>query len=198
MLWVASAHGRSDPELVAAKRLARHGVEVWSLDPASAYFLPQVASSMDSLPVSDMAAWLRAAQETGKQVTVFAVARAAVPVLRAAALLGPAQRSRLCIMLMHPNLYTTAEPLAEPDYLDPGELSGLRIRVLQPRHSAAMPWLSDLLGDLARHGAIVSDVVLENLREGYWAREAPTAFEVAEGSHMDVMLLRQLDTWGCK
>lgn len=198
VLWVASAHGRSDPELVAAKRLARHGVEVWSLDPASAYFLPQIASSMDSLPVSDMAAWLRAAQETGKRVTVFAVARAAVPVLRAAALLGPAQRSRLCIMLMHPNLYTTAEPLAEPDYLDPGELSGLRIRVLQPRHSAAMPWLSDLLGNLARHGAIVSDVVLENLREGYWAREAPTAFEMTESRHMDVMLLRQLDTWGCK
>lgn len=198
LLWVASAHGRSDPELVAAQRLARHGVEVWSLDPASAYFLPQVASSMDMLPAGDMAAWFGAAQGTGKQVTVYAVARAAVPVLRAAALLGPAQRSRLCIMLMHPNLYTTAEPLAEPDYLDPGDLSGVRVRVLQPRHSAALPWLSGLLEDLAQHGAIVSDVVLENLRESYWAREAPTDFEMAESRRMDAMLLRQLDTWGCK
>jgi len=44
----------------------------------------------------------------------------------------------------------------------------------------------------------VSDVVLENLREGYWARETPTDFETAESRHMDSMLLHQLDTWGCK
>ena len=88
--------------------------------------------------------------------------------------------------------------MAEPDYLDPGDLSGVRVRVLQPRHSAALPWLSGLLEDLAQHGAIVSDVVLENLRESYWAREAPTDFEMAESRRMDAMLLRQLDTWGCK
>jgi hypothetical protein len=198
LLWVASERGLSDAELAAAQHLTAYGMEVWSLDPTSAYFLPQVPSSMDALPVNDMTAWFRAAQGTGKRVTVFAVARAGVPVLRAAALLGPAQRSRLCIMLMHPNLYTVAEPLSEPDYLDPGDLSGLRVRVLQPRHSAAMPWLPGLLEQLTRHGAIVSDAVLESLREGYWVREAPTDFEITESRRMDVMLLRQLDTWGCK
>jgi hypothetical protein len=153
---------------------------------------------MDALPVQELAAWLRSAQAGGKQVTVFAVARAAVPVLRAAALLEPAGRARLCVMLMHPNLYTTAEPLDAPTYLDLGDLSGLRVRVLQPRHSAATPWLPGLLDHLARQGASVSDAVLENLREGYWAREAPTDFEIAEGRRMDAMLLRQLELWGCK
>jgi len=198
LLWMASERGRSEPELAAAQQLAAQGVEVWSLDPANAYFLPQVPSSMDALPVRDLAAWLRAAQASGKRVAVVAVARAAVPVLRAAALLEPERRSRLCVMLMHPNLYTTAEPLDEPAYLDLGDLSGLRVRVLQPRRSAATPWLPGLLDHLARHGATVSDAILENLREGYWARETPTDFEIAESRRMDAMLLHQLDTWGCK
>lgn len=198
LLWVASGHGRTAPELAAARQLADRGVAVWSLDPANAYFLPQVPSSMDALPTEDMAAWLRAALASGRQVAVFAVARAAVPVLRAAALLQPEQRSPLCVVLMHPNLYTVTEPLDEPDYLDPGDLSGLRVRVLQPRRSAALPWLPDLAEHLTRHGAVVSDAVLENLRENYWARETPTDFEMAAGRHMDAMLLHQLDIWGCK
>lgn len=198
LLWVASERGRTGPELDAARKLAAQGVEVWSFDPANAYFLPQVPSSMDALPVQELAAWLRSAQAGGKQVTVFAVARAAVPVLRAAALLEPARRAGLCVILMHPNLYTTAEPLDAPTYLDLGDLSGLRVRVLQPRHSAATPWLPGLLDHLVHHGASVSDAVLENLREGYWAREAPTNHEIAEGRRMDAMLLHQLEIWGCK
>jgi hypothetical protein len=44
----------------------------------------------------------------------------------------------------------------------------------------------------------VSDAILDNLREGYWARETPTDFETAESRRMAAMLLNQLDTWGCK
>jgi hypothetical protein len=153
---------------------------------------------MDQVPLQDLADWLRSALAGGKQVTVYAVARAAVPVLRAAAQLEPAQRTRLCVLLMYPNLYTVAEPLAEPDYLDVGALSGLRVRVLQPRRSAATPWLPGLLDHMMLHGATLSREILENLREGFWAREMPTNFEVAESQSMDAMLLRELNAWGCK
>ena len=96
LLWVASERGRAEPEMRAAQKLAEQGVEVWSLDLVNAYFLPQLSSSMDEVPAQDLADWLRAAQAGGKQVVVYTVARAAVPVLRAAALLDPAQRTRLC------------------------------------------------------------------------------------------------------
>lgn len=198
LLWLASERGQAEPEVRAAQRLAEQGMEVWSLDLLSAYFLPQLSSSMDDVPPQDLADWLRAALAGGKQVTVYAVARAAVPLLRAAALLDPAQRSRMCMLLMYPNLYTVAEPLAEPDYLDVGSLSGLRVRVLQPRRSAATPWLPGQLDHLALQGATVGSVILENLREGYWARETPTEFEIAESQRMDAMLLRELNTWGCR
>jgi len=198
LLWVASERGRTEPEVQAAQQLAAQGVEVWSLDLVNAYFLPQLPSSMDAVPVQDLADWLRAAQASGKRVIVVAVARAAAPVLRAAASLEPAERQRLCVMLMHPNLYTVAEPLAAPDYLDLGMLTGLSVRVLQPRRSAATPWLPGLLDHLALHGATVSQGMLENLRESYWARETPTEFEIAESRRMDAMLLRELNAWGCK
>lgn len=198
LLWAASERGRTDPELRAAQLLAAQGVETWSLDFAGAYLLPQLPSSMDEVPLPDMVEWLRAAQAGGKRVVVYAVARAAVPVLRAAAALEPAERQGLCVMLMHPNLYAVAEPLADPDYLDPGNLAGLRVRVLQPRRSAATPWLSGLLDHLAQHGATASHVILENLREGYWARETPSELEIAESRRLDAMLLRELNAWGCK
>ena len=198
LLWVASERGRTEPEMQAAQKLAAQDMEVWSLDLVSAYFLPQLSSSMDTVPLQDMADWLRAAQASGKQVAIYAVGRAAVPVLRAAAQLGPKQRASLCVLLMYPNLYTVAEPLAEPDYLDVGDLASLHVRVLQPRRSAATPWLPGVLDHLTRHGAVVSQEVLENLREGYWARETPTEFEIAESRRMDAMLLRELNDWGCQ
>lgn len=198
LLWMASEHGRSEAELDAARKLATQGVEVWSLDSANAYFLPPLPSSMDALPVADVADWLRAAQASGKQVTVVAVSRAAVPVLRGAALLPPERRKHLCVVLVHPNLYTDVEPMADPDYLPLADLSGLQVRVLQPRRSAATPWLAGLLDHLMLHGADVTDVVLENLRENWWARETPTAFEQAESRRLDALLLRQLTDWGCK
>jgi hypothetical protein len=198
LLWVAAERGRAGPELEAARRLAERGVEVWSLDATSAYFLPQLASSMDAVPAQDLAEWLRAARSTGKQVVVYAVARAAVPVLRAAALLEPGERQALCVLLMYPNLYRAAEALAEPDYLAIGSLAGLPVRVLQPRRSAATPWLPGLSGHLRDQGAVVSSVILENLRESFWARDTPTEFETAEGGRMDAMLVRELNQWGCK
>ena len=99
---------------------------------------------------------------------------------------------------MYPNLYSAAQPLAEPDFLDLGDLAGLSVRVLQPRRSAATPWLPGLLDHLALHGASVSHTILENLREGYWARETPTDFEIVESRRMAALLLRELNEWECK
>lgn len=198
LLWVPSEQGLSEPEQRAAQRLAKQGTEVWLLDLTHTYFLPQLPSSMDAVPQQDLLDWLRAAQANGKDVVLYAVARAAVPVLRAIARLEPEQRTRLCVLLMHPNLYAVTEPLAEPGYLDMGDLSGLRVRLLQPRRSAATPWLPGQLAHLALHGAVVSHVMLENLRETYWARETPTEFEVAESQRMDAMLLREMNAWGCR
>ena len=194
LLWVSSERGRAEPEAVAAKKLARQGVTVWSLDVPGAFFLPQLPSSMDKASPGEVAEWLVAALDTGKQLTVYAVGRAAVPVLRAAALLDAGQRGRMCVLLMYPNLYQSAEALADADYLDTGRLDGLAIRVLQPRRSAATPWLPAQLAHLSALGARVTPVMIENVREGYWARETPTAFEIEQAGQMDKLLMRELES----
>lgn len=198
LLWTGAERGLAEPELAAMRKLAGQGVGVWALDPAGAYFLPQLPSSLDAVPTRDMVDWLGAALASGKQVTVYAVGRAAVPVLRATAQLDAAQRSRLCVMLMYPNLYASAEALADADYLETGRLDGLRIRVLQPRRSAATPWLPGLLDHLTLQGATVSHTMLENLREAFWARETPTDYETAESGRLDTMLLHEMNAEGCK
>jgi len=198
LLWVSAERGRAEPELRAAEKLAAQGVAVWSLDPAGAYFLPQLPSSMDAVPVEDVVDWLRAALAGGKTVTVYAVARAAVPVLRAAARLAPVERARLCMLLMYPNLYASAEARDEIEYLDVGRLDGLRARVLQPRRSAATPWLPLQLEYLAGQGAQVSHVILEDLREGFWARETPMDHEIAESRRLDALLLREMESEACR
>lgn len=198
LLWVSYERGRVAAEARAAEAMAASGMEVWSLDPVSSYFLPQLPRSMDAVPAEDMADWLREALSTGRQVTVYGVARAAVPVLRGLAALEPGERAAICVMLMYPNFYREAEPLAEPEYLDFGPIEGARIRILQPRRSAATPWLEGRMAALQAQGATVSAAILENLRENFWARESPTEFEIAEGRRLDAMLMREMKSWGCR
>jgi hypothetical protein len=194
LLWVSSERGRAEAEITAAQQLVQRGVTVWSLDIPGAYFLPQLPSSMDKAPAADMADWLAAAFDSGKQVTVYAVGRAAVPVLRATARLEAGQRSRMCVLLMYPNLYESAEALADAGYLDTGRLDGLTIRLIQPRRSAATPWLPAQVAHLSQLGARVSPLILENLREGFWTRETPTVFEIEQAQKLDGLILQELES----
>jgi hypothetical protein len=197
LLWVASEHGREASELAAARRLAARGVEVWSLDLLDAYFLPPLPASLEQVPLADLVQWLQAAHASGKRVTLYAVGRAAGPLLRAAARLPPDARARLCVLLMHPSLYASAEALADPVYLDLGTLDGLRVRVLQPRRAAGTLWLQGLTEQLAVSGADVEVSMLENLREGFWAREDPTDYEIAETGRLADRLMQEMETQTC-
>jgi hypothetical protein len=197
LLWAASEYGRDPSELAAARQLAAHGVEVWSLDLLDAYFLPPLPASMEQVPQADLVQWLQAALASGKRVTLYAVGRAAGPLLGAVARLPAGARADLCVLLMHPNLYASAEALADPVYLDLGTLDGLRVRVLQPRRAAGTLWLAGLTEQLAVSGAAVTVTVLENLREGFWAREEPTEYEIAESGRLAERLMQEMETQTC-
>ncbi len=197
LLWVASEYGRDASELAAARQLAAQRVEVWSLDLLDAYFLPPLPASMEQVPLADLAQWLQAARASGKRVTLYAVGRAAGPLLRAAGQMPVEARAQLCVLLMHPNLYANAEALADPVYFDLGALDGLRVRVLQPRRAAGTIWLQGLIEQLAVSGVAVEVAMLENLREGFWAREEPTEYEIAESSRLAERLMQEMETQTC-
>lgn len=197
LLWMASERGLSEAETDAARKLARQGVEVWQWDVTGSYFLPALPGSMDQVPVEDEVRWMKAALGTGKRVKILAIARAAKPVMHALATLPADERSRLCVALFYPNLYANAEPLDEPAYLDLGRLDGGHVLLLQPKRSAATPWLPVLMRNLMNAGITLQTSVLDKLREGFWDREDATPTEVEAGKRLDALLLQQFRSWEC-
>jgi hypothetical protein len=49
---------------------------------------------------------------------------------------------------------------------------------MQPRRSAGALWLDRQGEALRKQGAAVKNEVLERLREGFWARQDPTEYEL--------------------
>lgn len=181
LLWFASERGLGPAEEQAARDLAAQGTEVWQFDFVNAFFLPQTNSSMDGISARDMRAIFEAARKTGARIVVYAVNRAAVPVLRG---LAGKQKQRTQVLLMHPHFYSSVDTLVGADYLSFGNLKGVDALILQPRQSAATPWVGDQLAALRRQGAKAQLLMLERVRERYWVRDSATEFEIAEGERL--------------
>lgn len=181
LLWFASERGLGKTESQAALELSQKGIEVWVFDLASALFLPHAPSSLDSIQANDMQALLSLASATGARMFIYAPSRAAVPVLR-----GLADRPDITarVLLMHPNFYSRADALDGADYLSFGSLKSVDVLVLQPRRSAATPWVENQIEALRKSGANAALKMLERLREGFWVREDATDFEVNEGRNL--------------
>ena len=188
LLWFASERGLAPTEIQAARDLAAKGTEVWQFDLTAAFFLPQTHSSMDNIKVEDMRAIFEHARKTGAGLTVYAVNRAAVPVLKA---LAGRHRERTKVMLMHPHFYSRVDALEGADYLSFGNLRSVDVLILQPRRSAATPWVGDQLAALRKDGAKTKLLMLEGVREGFWVRESATEFEITEGKQ----LAERIMTW---
>lgn len=181
LLWFASERGLAPAEIQAARELALKGTEVWQFDFVNAFFLPQTNSSMDGVDVKDVRAIFGRACKTGRKLTVYAVNRAAVPVLRG---LSHKSCGRTAVLLMHPHFYSGVDTLVGADYLSFGNLKGVDALVLQPRRSAATPWVGDQLAALRKDGAKAQVLMLEGVRERYWVRETATESEIAEGGRL--------------
>lgn len=181
LLWFASERGLAPAEIQAARDLATSGTAVWQFDFVSAFFLPQTNSSMDGISAGDVRAIFEAARKTGADVTVYAVNRAAVPVLRG---LAGRDAQRTGVLLMHPHFYSSVDTLSGADYLSFGNLEGVDALILQPRRSAAAPWVENQITALRKDGARVQLLMLESMREGFWVRESATEFEMAEGQRL--------------
>lgn len=181
LLWFASERGLAPAEVQAARDLAAKGTEVWQFDLTAAFFLPQTNSSMDGIEVKDMQAIFEHARKSAARLTVYAVNRAAVPVLKG---LAGKRKERTQVLLMHPHFYASVDTLVGAEYLSFGNLSGIDVLILQPRRSAATPWAGDQLAALRKEGAGAQLLILDKVRERYWMRESPTEFEVAEGKRL--------------
>jgi hypothetical protein len=67
---------------------------------------------------------------------------------------------------------------------------------MQPRRSAGVFWLDQQGDALRKQGAMVKNVVLEHLREGFSARQDATEYEIETGQRLGDLIWPYLSKVG--
>jgi len=192
ILWLPSAAEEGPSNRQLAARLAREGFEVWMADFLNARFLPELLSSLDEIPGTDVATVIEAAAASGKQVVLLSGGRGALPLLAGAQAWRarhPGGQGLTGAVLLYPHLYVgTPEPGYDADYLPVVGATRLRIVILQPQLS---PWywqLDRLKAELARGGSVVTVKSFANVRDRFYFRPETTPEENALAARFPALL----------
>ena len=136
LLWLPSGIPAASNDADLARKIGALGIEVWRPDLLGARFLPNLESSLEQIPDSDVAVLLEAARVSGKHVALLASARASVLALRAARhwqTLHPQDTTLTGAILLHPALYLgPPEPGREAEFHPVVSATHLPLVVIQP------------------------------------------------------------------
>lgn len=192
ILWLPSAVGEGATHRQIAARLARDGFEVWTADILNARFLPELVSSLDEIPGSDVAAVIEAAVATGKRVVLLSAGRGALPLLAGAQVWRarhPDGQGLAGAVLLYPHLYVaTPEPGRDAEYLPVVGATRLRLTILQPQLS---PWywqLDHLKAEFERGGSHVALRGFAGVRDRFYIRVESTPAENALAERLPTVL----------
>lgn len=195
LLWLPSESGIVAADHKAAEVIARSGVEVWLPDLHAAYFLPIVPSSLQQIPVADVAHVIALARQRSKQVYLMSGGSGAALALQGAALQTKNSNSLRGAVLLSPNLFTgTPQPGEEAKYLPIASRTRLPIFILQPDYS---PWrwrVEELQSRLQRGGSTVRTKSLPGIRDRFYYREDASPTERAWSARMPELVLNALNS----
>lgn len=182
LIWLPSESGIVAAEHKTADVLAKSGIEVWLPDLHAAYFLPIVPSSMQQIPVADVARVIALTRQRGKAVYLVSGGSGAALALQAVAQLDKSKHKLAGAILFSPNLFIrTPEPGEEAKYLPVASRTRLPIFILQPDYS---PWkwrVEELQSRLQRGGSKVQLKSLPGVRDRFYYRDdaSPTERDLA-------------------
>ena len=193
LVWFPSESGIVPADHKTAAQLAQAGIEVWLPDLHATYFLPIVRSSMQQIPIADVARVIAQAQQRGKTVYLVSSGSGAALALQAVAQLGKSKSKIAGAILFSPNLFAgTPEPGEDAKYLPVASRTRLPIFILQPEYS---PWkwrVDELQSRLQRGGSKVSIQSLPGIRDRFYYREDASPTERAWGARMPELILNAL------
>lgn len=198
LLWMGAEYGEQRYEQAAAKYFAAHGVEVWLVDSLSAYDLPDLRSSRDKVPASDMQALLQFALQDGKQLALAGAGTNVIPLLNGVQLLQQAEHAKNAktrsfdAMLIYPDLIKEVDTGAALHFLPATSHVRLNIALLQPQQSPRFWWLDKLKDTLQRGGSKVSITVLPGVRDGFYERPNQSQHEMNEAKKLGKTMF---DAW---
>ena len=195
LLWLPSESGIVAADHKAAEVIARSGVEVWLPDLHAAYFLPIVPSSLQQIPVADVAHVIALARQRSKQVYLMSGGSGAALALQGAALQTKNSNSLRGAVLLSPNLFTgTPQPGEEAKYLPIASRTRLPIFILQPDYS---PWrwrVEELQSRLQHGGSTVSVKSLPGIRDRFYYREDASPTERTWAGRLPELVLNALNS----
>jgi hypothetical protein len=175
ILGFACDEGESDNEETTAARLAADGVEVWMPDMLSAFWLPDLPSSIEQIPAAAIAELARDAyRDTGKDVYLMAGGRDTELVLRGLARLerdgDSPNKVRGGIMLFPRLLKGEPEPGMEPEYIAPVGATTSPLIVLEGGNTPNRWGLPHLIDALGGGGSEVQSLVVPDVRGSFYTR----------------------------
>lgn len=195
LLWFPSEYGFVDETRELANSLAASGIEVWRVDLLAAHFLPPVSSSINKVPVADIAAVIDyAIRDNRKTVIIFADGRGAVLALRGVKYWQHSNKNHKAglikgAVLLSPNLYVeTPQPGQEAQYLPIANRSTVNTVILQPQMSPWYWWRDRLKAKLMHRGSGCEVRVLEAVRDRFYFRPDATAVETTMAEALPLLI----------
>jgi len=178
LVWMGAEYGEQRREQAAARYFAAHGVEVWLVDGLSAYDLPDLHSSRNKVPASDMMALLQFALHGGKKLYLAGAGTNVIPLLKGAQQLqqqrvknAPTPPRLLGAVMIYPDLIEEVDTGDALHFLPVASQTRLNIALLQPQQSPRFWWLDKLKNALQSGGSKVHVTILPGVRDGFYERQ---------------------------
>lgn len=202
LVWVPSYATPFDAVREVAHQLGQHGIEVWYADLLEAHFLPKTASSVYTIPGTDIVQLMEyARQSTNKKIYWYAESRATIPVLKGLRQwqLNTRDRSKFGgVVLNSPYFYIETPDPGQDARLRPiVSVTNMPVFILQPQYSPRYWQLRETVPALESSGSDVFVQVLKNMRGRFHFRPDATDDEIRFTMHFGQLIaqsLRLLDT----
>lgn len=182
-IWLPSEDGFQKSEFKMGLELNKIG-EVWYPDLFESRFLPEIASSLNKIPASDVTSLIQTVANKNKTAILIGSGRGILPLLTGAHLWQtkiPRKPTLAGLILLSPNFYLeTPEPGKKPEFLPVTEKTSLPIFIIQPKLS---PWfwkLSQTMQALTSGGSEVYLRVLPDVRDRFYYRPDASTKENAQ------------------
>ena len=165
--------GKSISEEKTAISLAQDGIEVWMPDLLSAYMLPDLRSSLSTLPVQAVLAVIDEAMKTGKKVYLIASGPDTEIVLKGASQWEARHKQSLPgAILLFPRLFQQKpEPGVEPEYVDSVGKTHLPLMVLEGERTPNQWGINKLVHALQKGGSPVYAKLIPSVRGYFYTRQ---------------------------
>ena len=204
VVWLPAEFGVTPRRSAVAEALAQRGVEVWSPDLHSAWFLPVGRYSLNDVdPAAVSAVFGDAIAKTGKRVFLMAEGRGVALALASVRAWQQATDDTAALgglLAVSPRLFVRTPQGGEAaEYLPISGASNLPIYILQPEDSGGFWRIGDDVRRLEQGGASVFLHRLPGVSDGFYARPEFTEAEGAMTGRLPGLLVQamaQLEPYG--